>query len=236
MLSLKKNDDGSFRLLYESQLHSRNLIVVYDSNTSTLDEHSPAYVCSKLIAMAGSKFSVKILSGGYEAFSRFYPFLRTQQTIYTPRELDELKTYPSEILPGLLYLGNKGQALQQYIKKDLKLKSYVDCTTTSENFKFKGEKSIEYFNLPVEDEPFANIKDYLDQVCQFIDVNVRNRKQPCLIFSELGVSRAAAVVIAYLVFSEKISVEQAIERVAKCKSVQPQVNFLNEIESHFAQT
>jgi serine/threonine/tyrosine-interacting-like protein 1 len=52
------------------------------------------------------------------------------------KELDEIKTYPSEIIPGLLYLGNKKQALQQYIKKDLKLKSYVDCTTTSDNFKY----------------------------------------------------------------------------------------------------
>lgn len=42
--------------------------------------------------------------------------------------MDELKTYPSEIIPGLLYLGNARHGTQQYIKKDLKFKSFVDCT------------------------------------------------------------------------------------------------------------
>ena len=45
-----------------------------------------------------------------------------------PRELDELKTYPSEIIPGLLYLGNIRHGTDLTIKKDLKLSSYIDCT------------------------------------------------------------------------------------------------------------
>ena len=44
-------------------------------------------------------------------------------------ELDDIKTYPSEIIPGLLYLGNLRHGTEAYIKKDLKLGSYVDCTT-----------------------------------------------------------------------------------------------------------
>ncbi len=47
--------------------------------------------------------------------------------------MDLLRSYPSEIIPGLLYLGNITHAKQAYIKKDLKLKSYVNCTT-GENF------------------------------------------------------------------------------------------------------
>ena len=35
-----KNDDGSFRLPYEAELHSRNNIVVYDGNTSSLLDDS----------------------------------------------------------------------------------------------------------------------------------------------------------------------------------------------------
>ena len=49
--------------------------------------------------------------------------------------MDELKTYPSEIIPGLLYLGNLRHGTQQYIKKDLKLKSYVECIQNDDDFK-----------------------------------------------------------------------------------------------------
>lgn len=49
--------------------------------------------------------------------------------------MDELRTYPSEIIPGLLYLGNIRHGSEQYIKKDLKIKSYVDCSNPDENFK-----------------------------------------------------------------------------------------------------
>ena len=49
--------------------------------------------------------------------------------------MDELKTYPSEIIPGLLYLGNIRHGTQQSIKKDLKLKSYIECLKTNEDFK-----------------------------------------------------------------------------------------------------
>jgi serine/threonine/tyrosine-interacting-like protein 1 len=44
-----------------------------------------AIECAKLISECGSKNTVKILKGGYELFSRYYPFLRTQKIIYMPR-------------------------------------------------------------------------------------------------------------------------------------------------------
>lgn len=39
------------------------------------------------------------------------------------------------------------------------------------------------------------------------DTNVKNRKQPCLVYSDLGISRAAAIVIAYLVYSQRFTTE-----------------------------
>lgn len=41
--------------------------------------------CAKLISENASKYSVKILKGGYEAFSKYYPFLRKQQILYMPK-------------------------------------------------------------------------------------------------------------------------------------------------------
>lgn len=46
--------------------------------------------------------------------------------------MDELKTYPSEIIPGLLYLGNFRHGNEMYILKDLKIKSFVDCSSSEQ--------------------------------------------------------------------------------------------------------
>ncbi len=108
-----------------------------------------------MLAERGSKNTVKVLKGGYELFSGMYPFLRTQQIIYMPKVyrsvnfngqqrqslmvflfekvLELFQTYPSEIIPGLLYLGNLNHASQAYVKKDLKLKAYVNCTNANNN-------------------------------------------------------------------------------------------------------
>ena len=40
---------------------------------------------AKVLFDNGSKNTVKVLKGGYELFSRLYPFLRTQHIIYMPR-------------------------------------------------------------------------------------------------------------------------------------------------------
>jgi serine/threonine/tyrosine-interacting-like protein 1 len=61
------------------------MIVVYDSNTESLNEQGDSIELAKLLVANGSKTTVKVLKGGYELFSRLYPFLRTQQIIYMPR-------------------------------------------------------------------------------------------------------------------------------------------------------
>ena len=53
--------------------------------------------------------------------------------------------------------------------------------------------------------------DFLVQLINVLiistDTNVKNRKQPCLVYSDLGTSRAAAVVIGYLVYSQRLPIE-----------------------------
>ena len=45
---------------------------------------------------------------------------------------DNLKPYPTEIIPGVLYLGNWRQGNAPYIQKDLKVKGHVNCCVESE--------------------------------------------------------------------------------------------------------
>ena len=53
--------------------------------------------------------------------------------------------------------------------------------------------------------------DFLVQLINVLiistDTNVKNRKHPCLVYSDLGISRASAVVIGYLVYSQRLPIE-----------------------------
>lgn len=82
---LKNSATKEYQVPYESEVECKNIIIVYDSNTSNLHEKGAAIKCARLLFESGSKDSVKILKGGYETFSGLYPFLRTQQIIYMPR-------------------------------------------------------------------------------------------------------------------------------------------------------
>ena len=90
------------------------------------------------------------------------------------------------------------------------------------------DKTVNYFHIRINDTEDASISKYLSDGCNFIgkssfkviiyltvtkfifqitDTNIKNRKQPCLVYSDLGLSRSAAVVIAYLVYSQRLSLE-----------------------------
>ena len=43
------------------------------------------YCCAKMLAELTCKGPIMILKGGYEKFSALYPFLKSQQIIFSPR-------------------------------------------------------------------------------------------------------------------------------------------------------
>lgn len=149
--------------------------------------------------------------------------------------------------------------------------------------------------MPIEDKPTADISEHLDEICHFLgkstissieitffatnfnftssslysfsETNIKNLKQPCLVFSKLGISRAAAAIIAYFVYSERLDVKvkiknrfimqsssfysilksaiikfyfqknfskEAFDRVSKCKKIQPQTSFLEQIANKYS--
>ena len=47
-------------------------------------------------------------------------------------ELDVIVTYPTEIIPGQLYMGSVEQALNKRIQKDLKVRAHVAVTNENE--------------------------------------------------------------------------------------------------------
>lgn len=221
-----KNKVGDFFVPFDAELECKQNVVVYDSHTRHLKDISHGTQCGKLFWEMGCKNKVYILKGGYEEFSALYPFLRTQKIIYMPKELDVIKPYPTEIIPGFLYLGNWSQVNSPYILKDLKIKAHLNCCMETENL----VPEPDLLHIPCEDSSTEDLTSKFDIACTFIECH-RKTFQPVLVFSTLGISRAPAFVIAHLIQNNNWTVADAFNHVKKCcSSIQPNMNFMAQLQ------
>ncbi|CAH1801705.1 unnamed protein product [Owenia fusiformis] len=222
-----KNEADEFVVPYDAELECKQHVIVYDGNTRSLKEESDAISCSKIMSEMGSRHPVKILRGGYEDFSALYPFLRTQKILFMPREMDEMKTFPIEIMPGLLYVGNARQGNAAYIQKDLKVQGHINCCV--EAGEFFSKEGPQLMHIPVEDSCDADLYSSFEKACQFID-SYKEAGKVVLVYSTLGISRGVTIVMAYLMNNYKWSLKEVWDHAKKCcTSIRPNRGFVEQL-------
>ncbi|XP_077152395.1 serine/threonine/tyrosine-interacting-like protein 1 [Ranitomeya variabilis] len=220
----KQNEDKVFLLPESIELDCMKYCVVYDSRTDSLDGEGPAIQCAKVVSQI-THLPVLVLKGGYEKFSGYYHFFRSQKVFWMPQEIDEFQPYPIEIIPGLLYMGNLLQANDGHIQKDLKIKSHVNVSLESTNLLLPSEVLL----IPVQDSCNSDLLQFFPSACQFIDSHMATNCA-VLVFSKLGISRSSAVVIAYLTHYRKCTLQEAWNHVLKCKTnMRPNRGFVQQL-------
>lgn len=223
-----KSKEGMFFVPFDAELECKQNVVVYDSNSTNVSEATEATDCGMLLWEMGSRSQVQILKGGYEEFSALYPFLRTQKIIFMPKEMDEIKPYPTEIIPGFLYLGNWRQGNAPYIQKDLKVKGHINCCVEAETF-FKEPNESNCLHIQVQDNTDSDLYNKFEIACKFID-NHKKENKVVLVFSNLGISRSATIVIAYIMKTNKCSLKEAYNHVLRCcRTVRPNRGFIEQL-------
>ncbi|KAK1800368.1 hypothetical protein P4O66_005592 [Electrophorus voltai] len=196
--------NGKCILPPDLEIESMRYIIVYDSNTSSFLDSGPAIDCANSLAKA-SRYPVQILIGGYERFSAIYPFFRTQKITYTIRELENMKPYPVEILPGQLYMGNYRHATNPRILKDLKLTALISISEDSSLMFEKGSCAILY--IPVADSVGADLYSSFEQASIFLASRL-NTGSAALICSTHGISRCSTLAMAFLIHHLKYTLKE----------------------------
>ncbi|CAJ1063333.1 serine/threonine/tyrosine-interacting-like protein 1 [Xyrichtys novacula] len=201
----KMDSEGSFLLPEAMEVDSMHHVVVYDGNTCCLEQQGRAAECARAFAEA-SLYPVKLLSGGFQRFSALYTFLSTEKIIYTITELENLKTYPVEIMTGLLYMGDQKQSMDSSILKDLKISAVLSTSEsdTLESRSIKGGRPI--LTIPVADSVVSDLYSSFEKICSFIGSHINNGSH-VLIVSTLGRSRCSALTIAFLMYRLKYTLE-----------------------------
>ncbi|KAK2828365.1 hypothetical protein Q5P01_019399 [Channa striata] len=201
-------------------------VVVYDSKTSCLEKKGRAITCARALAKL-SLNPVYIVRGGFERFSALYTFLRTEKIIYTIMELENLKTYPVEIIEGVLYMGDQKQVKDDTILSDLKITAIVNVSQ-SDSLKPVNKNQV-ILNIPVDDSVSSDLYSSFEKICSFIDLHI-NLELRVLVVSRQGKSRCSAVTIAFLMHHLTQTVEDAWKYVLKCKpSMRPNTGFLQQL-------
>nr|DBA33447.1 TPA: hypothetical protein GDO54_001131 [Pyxicephalus adspersus] len=210
-------------LLPESiELASMKYCVVYDSRTNSLEGEGPALECAKVISQVCHK-PVLVLRGGYEEFSAYYHFFRSQKVFWMPQEIDDFQPYPIEIIHGLLYMGDQSQANDHHIHKDLKIKSEVNVSLEP------IQLSMPILHISVPDSCDSDLLQFFSTICDFIDCHMAPNSA-VLVSSTLGISRSSAVIIAYLIHSRRWTLQEAWSHVRKCKTnMRPNRGFVQQL-------
>jgi len=236
-------EDGAFIIPHGADGFKIN-VVVYDGATKDLpatdedaanlllskdvDSSNRAFHCANELQVI-SKNPVKILQGGFQVFSAKYHFLRTQKMIYMPRELENFKVYPIEIIPGLLYLGNEAQGNDLDVQKALKIKGHV---IAQEEYSSIAPHNCDYvLHCRLEDSCRVDISTACDRAIEFIR-NYLENQLPILVWSKNETSRATTIVTAYLMRSRKLRLESALNYVLQChRHARPNRGFLQQLLS-----
>jgi len=226
----RRDDLNQFYIPYDAELECKTHVVVYDGNTKSKKVCSSAIEYAELVAKFGSKNPVKVLRGGYEDFSALYPFLRSQKIIYMPQELDNFQTYPCEVIPGMVYIGNLKHAHNSEIHEDLKIEAHVNVSCTK-NSSFTNKENF-YKEINVEDTIDSDLLSYVDDIVKFIDFN-RENSRTVLVWSKNGISRSATICILYLMSYYKWNLKQAWNHLIECKAdIRPNRGFVSQLSSY----
>eukprot|EP00731_Ephydatia_muelleri_P023673 Em0015g1256a len=222
----KKDPDGKYRVPFGVYLPTCQNCVVYDSNTVSPLEDTHAVQLAHMMSSNGSRNAVKVLKGGYERFSAEYPFLRTQKILYTPTELECLPHYPSEIIPLFLYLGDERHAFSAATNHDVKIHVHLNASHKLDTL-YSG--AISELRVEACDDPATNLLPKFGDIVDFLESH-RNKSERVLVFSEMGVSSAAVITIAYLMKKSHWSLKVATDHVRACRpQVQPAQGFINQL-------
>ncbi|KAK0148760.1 Serine/threonine/tyrosine-interacting-like protein 1 [Merluccius polli] len=221
----QRDSKGNFVVPDNVEVESMRHIVVYDSDTSSLQDLGEAVRCAEVLAKV-SLYPVCIVKGGYQKFSALYPFFRSVKVMYTIMELDNFQPYPVEILVGLLYMADHKQASSHSMCEDLKTSAMVNVSSSAPDFETANHTIL---NVCIPDSVTADLYSSLERICVFIGSHV-NKGSSVLVFSTHGIGRCSAATIAFLMYHFKYSLEDAWKYVQKCKSnMRPNRGFVQQL-------
>ncbi|KAJ7178951.1 protein-tyrosine phosphatase-like protein [Mycena filopes] len=132
------------------------------------------------------------------------------------------------IIPNKLYLGNLIAARSTRSLTERRITHVLSVCADSIPAELP-QSGIQHMRIAIEDVDYADLLIHLPSACQFIDHAIRSGGA-ILVHDVQGLSRSAAVVAAYLMWSHRISATKALETVRKARDqIWPNAGFQEQL-------
>ena len=204
------------------------LIVVYDEfgMSYSLTDSKLSIAMDQLIAKKADAF---VLEGGFRAFQLRHPYLCTCKIPENEVQRQELvPNYPSIIVDDQLYLGRVDQACQESTVRNLKI-THVICITQETTMPYP--EFITYHHIKLGDEPNSCLHASFPDAIRFI-VDATGAGGRVFVHCNLGQSRSATIVIAYLMYTRKWTLDDAYNFVREQRPViHPNEGFMCQLSN-----
>jgi len=137
-----------------------------------------------------------------------------------------LSNTPSEIIPGLLYLGSMWDAENLSKLKQIGIKRIVNCALEAPN---AHPNDFSYIKFSLDDAPSQQITPVFQEAFkQFDDAKEKGEKVLCHCMA--GVSRSATIVIAYIMTRRDMSLKDSIDYVRRRRpAICPNPGFMHQL-------
>lgn len=201
-----------------------NIVIIYGNGFKKADSEHLVNMWREIsLNVAGD---VLVLSEGFDQFKERFSFMCTKNMVNTIWERKNILTYPSVVINGKLYQGKGEQATSVRVVKDLKITHIVNITKEHPN---AFPDKISYLKLPIDDERASNLLKHFEETSEFMEAAFK-MKGVVLVHCNLGVSRSSSVVLAYLMKSQQISLEKALQFLKSRRScARPNIGFLTQL-------
>ncbi|MEW5317279.1 MAG: hypothetical protein WDW38_008590 [Sanguina aurantia] len=163
------------------------------------------------LANQGKCSSLLFYKEGFDAFSRSCPFLCSASVA-----TKSFKKYPSQIIPGLLYLGDWDHAAAVDRLEELGISRVVTVHNNPETLKLPSH--FKHYRAELPDIESADISSLFNATYEFIE-QARAKGQGVLVHCGAGVSRSATLVMMYLMRHNGWSAGKARELVEERRSL-----------------
>lgn len=167
-------------------------------------------VVAWLAADAHAK-TLSIFKGGFEELQKLYPSLCT-----TSLKASTAPSYPAQLEPGLLFLGDWGHAEAHDRLRELNIRSVVTIHNNPGNLRLPPR--WRHLRIELADVDSADMAPHLEPVYAFIE-EARAAGHAVLVHCGAGVSRSATLCIAYLMRRHRWPAHKALAFAKAARSL-----------------
>ncbi|XP_071946947.1 serine/threonine/tyrosine-interacting-like protein 1 isoform X2 [Antedon mediterranea] len=205
------------------------MVILYGEVGTSDDDDD---VTQGLLSRIGAMCDVYILVEGFSKFKSTYPALCSSDIITSKESRKKISTYPSVVLAGCLFQGNKDHAENKTILKDVGITHIVNVTSEMKNL---FQDDFVYLRIAVEDELSSNLRPRLSQAADFIADALRNGGR-VMVHCIQGVSRSSTITLSFMMKYLGWPLKDARDYLKICRPIiNPNRTFLLQL-SHFEET